>query len=277
MMLIRSLLFVPGNRPERFAKALASKADLICIDLEDAVPVADKQQAAAQVLAFLQQANPADFARLAVRINALSTAAGQQDLNRFSSFPPAYLMLAKCQSAAEVQTAASALQQRSKLIALLESISGLQQATQIAQSSPELVALMFGGADLSAELGCEFSYEPLLLSRLQLVQAAASASLQLIDVPFLALDDEEGLQAETRRCRALGFTGKAAIHPKQLSGIHAALKPAAEQLAYAQQVLAAAEIAGADSVFVVNGKMVDRPVYLACQRIVAYARDDAAE
>ncbi|MCC5825068.1 CoA ester lyase [Alkalimonas sp.] len=277
MGLIRSLLFVPGNRPDRFHKALASEADLICIDLEDAVPLAEKDVAFAAVQSFLAELEPSQRNRVAVRMNPLSTQLGECELTGFSNCPPAYLMLAKCQSTEEVERAARSLQGRSKLIGLIESLSGLMQAQQIARASKTLVALMFGGADLAAELGCDFSYEPLLLARCQLVQAAAVAGVQLLDVPFVDLQDLQGLQQETRRIRALGFSGKAAIHPKQIQSIHEALQPSAEQLTYARKVVAAALADSADAVLVVDGKMVDRPVLLSCQRILAYAGETAVD
>ena len=276
MALIRSLLFVPGNRPDRFHKALASEADLICIDLEDAVPLAEKDTAFSAVQSFLSTLEPAQRNRVVVRINPLSTQLGECELAGFSACPPAYLMLAKCQSTEEVERAVRALQGRSKLIGLIESLSGLMQAAEIARSSKSLVALMFGGADLAAELGCDFSYEPLLLARCQLVQAAALAGVQLLDVPFVDLQDQEALQQETRQVRALGFTGKAAIHPKQVQLIHQALQPNSEQLVYARKVVAAAFSESAEAVLVVDGKMVDRPVVLTCQRILAYAGEDSS-
>lgn len=270
MMLLRSLLFVPGNRPERFAKALIAGADLICIDLEDAVAPEQKQEARRSVQDYLASLLPADRSRICVRINALSTAWGEQDLQAFKQYPPAVLMLAKCQSALDVQRAAITLPVQCRLIALIETVHGLQQASTIAKASKSLVALMFGGADLSAELGCDFSYEPLLFARSQLVLAAAGAGLQLIDVPFIDLDNEKALQAETKKIKALGFTGKAAIHPKQVAAIHQALLPTAAQLDYAKAVLAAtANHSG--GVLVVQGRMIDRPVILGCQRILAFA------
>jgi len=276
MKLIRSLLFVPGNRADRFDKALAAGADLICIDLEDAVAAEEKYAARQQVLSYLASLAPAERSRVAVRINPLSTSLGEAELNAFSGCAPGLLMLAKCQSAEEVSRAAAALPAGCGLIALIESISGLQQATDIARASKTLQALMFGGADLAAELGCEFSYQPLLLARSQLVLAAAAASVQLIDVPFIDIHDEAALIAETKNIRALGFTGKAAIHPKQLAAIHQALMPTAAQLDYAKAVLSAAQVQQG-GVLVVAGRMVDRPVILSCQRILAYAGQPSGE
>lgn len=276
MKLIRSLLFVPGNRADRFAKALAAGADVICIDLEDAVAPEEKIAARKLVLDYLAAVPATERSRIAVRINPLSTVPGEADLAALSRCAPGLVMLAKCQSAAEVNRAATALPDGCGLIALIETISGLQQAAEIAKASKNLVALMFGGADMAAELGCEFSYQPLLLVRSQLVLAAAAAAVQLIDVPFIAIDDEAGLIAETKNIRALGFTGKAAIHPKQLAAIHQALLPTAAQLDYARAVLSAAN-AHRGGVLVVGGRMIDRPLLLGCQRILAYASQPSGD
>lgn len=264
--ILRSLLFVPGSRPDRFKKALSAGADLICIDLEDAVLPADKDTARQAVVDFIQAGNR----RLCVRINPLDTETGQKDLQALSSVTPSHVMLAKCKDEAQVRQCASRLDE-SQIIGLIETIEGLSNAASIASASDKLAAVMFGGADMSAELRCEFSYEPLLFTRSQLVMAAAQANVDLIDVPFVNIKDDEGLKAETSKVRALGFTGKAAIHPCQIASIHDAFTPTDRQISYAQEVLAAVD--GPDAgVVVVNGRMVDRPIILACQRTLALAQ-----
>ena len=263
--ILRSLLFVPGSRPDRFEKALAADADLICIDLEDAVLPADKDAARQSVVDFISAGNK----RLCVRINPLDTETGQKDLQALSEAGPSHVMLAKCKDEAQVRQCASRLTQ-SQIIGLIETIEGLNNAQQIARASDNMAALMFGGADMSAELRCEFSYEPLLFTRSQLVMAAAQANIDLIDVPFVNIKDDEGLQQETGKVRALGFTGKAAIHPCQIASIHTAFTPTPSQIEYAREVLAAVD--GPDAgVVVVNGRMVDRPIILSCQRVMALA------
>ena len=263
--ILRSLLFVPASRPDRFAKAMAAGADLICIDLEDAVLPADKDTARQAVVDFIAEGN----SHLCVRINPLDTEIGQRDLQALSGASPDYVMLAKCASEKQVQQCASRLHS-SKIIGLIETIEGLNNAPYIAKASDKMAALMFGGADMSAELRCDFSYEPLLFTRSQLVMAAASAGIELIDVPFVNIKDEPGLIDETQKVMALGFTGKAAIHPCQVASIHQAFTPTAEQIEYAQQVIDAVD--GPDAgVVVVNGRMVDRPIILASQRILALA------
>uniref|UniRef100_UPI0022EA72AE aldolase/citrate lyase family protein n=1 Tax=Falsiroseomonas oryzae TaxID=2766473 RepID=UPI0022EA72AE len=135
---------------------------------------------------------------------------------------------------------------------------------------PGCVALAFGGVDLAADLGCAFAWEPLLPHRAALVAAAARAGRAVVDVPFLALDDDAALAAETRRVQALGFTAKLAIHPRQVATIQRVLTPTAEEIARARRILDAMA-AAAGGVCVVDGKMVDAPVARAAQRVLARA------
>lgn len=266
---LRSLLFVPGSRPERFAKALAAGADLVCIDLEDAVLPKDKVSARQAVVAFIQQ-----HPDVCVRINPTDTDIGMQDLATLSANKPAAVMLAKCKGPEDIDLAQQLLGcEQTRIIPLIETLEGLDNATSIASESKAVVAMMFGGADMAAELRCDFDYEPLLFARCQLVMAAAKAGVSVIDVPFVNIKDEQGLIDETRRIKALGFTGKAAIHPCQIQSIHQAFTPDSEQIEYAQAVIDAVD--GPDAgVVLVKGKMVDRPIVLASQRILALA--DAA-
>ena len=268
----RSLLFVPGNRPERFAKAAASGADLVCIDLEDAVPGAERAVARASVIAFLkaQQGGHA----FGVRINRLQSDDGLRDAAALhadlhaAAAAPCFVMLAKTESAAEVALLAAWLP-ATPLVALIESARGLHAAPAIAQAGPQLRALLFGGVDLAADLGCDLAWEPLLHARSTLAAAAASAGIGCIDVPWLDVADPRGAEEETRRVAALGFSGKALIHPSQVAPVHAGLVPTAEVLARARRVLAAS--GEGDAAVMVDGRMVDRPVVLAAQRALRRA------
>ncbi len=265
-MMLRSLLFVPGSRPERFEKALNSGADMICIDLEDAVLPRDKVLARQAVVSFIKQ-HPG----ICVRINPTSTDTGMQDLAALSANKPAAVMLAKCDNVEDVELAQQLLGcAQTTIIPLIETINGLENAAEIAAASGAVKAMMLGGADMAAELGCEFSYEPLLYVRSQLVVAAAKAGVSLIDVPFVDIKDQTGLDQETRKVRALGFAAKAAIHPNQIPTIHQAFMPTEAQIEYAQAVMEAVDSPDA-GVVVVKGRMVDRPIILASQRVLALA------
>ena len=259
-------MFVPGSRPDRFEKAAAAGADLICIDLEDAVLPSDKDSARQAVVEFVKN----NDLPVCVRVNPVDTMTGKADLSALADVKPAFVMLAKCASAEQVTVADQILGKQSQIIGLIETPQGLDNATDIGLASERLIALMFGGADMSAELGCDFAYEPLLFVRSQLVFAAAKAGVDLIDVPFVDIKNEAGLAEETKKIKALGFTAKAAIHPCQLAGIHQAFTPTQDQIARAQAVVDAVD--GPDAgVVVVNGRMVDRPIILAAQRTLALA------
>ena len=269
--LARSILFVPGHRPDRFAKALATGADAVVIDLEDAVPPGEKAAARAAVLA--RPAAPAGVA-LGVRMNPLATPEGIADLAALiAAEAPDFLMLPKTESAEELRIVHRAFARHARaprLVALIESAEGLARAGAIA-AEPGCAALGLGAVDLAAELGCQVAWEPLLAHRAALVAAAARAGGRgVVDVPFLSLDDEAGLAEETRRVAALGFTGKLAIHPRQVATIQAVLTPPPEQVAWARRVIAAFD-AAAGGVCVVDGKMVDVPVQRAALRVLARA------
>jgi citrate lyase beta subunit len=268
----RSLLFVPGNRPERFAKAAASGADVVCIDLEDAVPPAERAAARRAVVEHLAGAAPGH--RFGVRVSRLASADGLRDLLALAdaNARPAFVMLAKTENAAQAEMLAAQLPGL-PLIALIESARGLHAAAEIARAHPAVAALMLGGVDLCAELGCPFGWDALAHARGTLVLAAAAAGVGLIDVPYLDVAHPDGAREEAARVAALGFTGKSCIHPSQVAAVHAGFAPAAADVEAARRVLAAAGSAGTDAAAVlVDGKLVDRPVIAAAQRLLSRLR-----
>lgn len=262
---ITALLFVPGSRPKRFANALASGADAVCIDLEDAVPDPGKAEARAAALAALREHG----ARICVRINSLRTRAGLADLLGLSETAarPGLVLVPKVESAAEVAIIHAALGAASGIVPLIESVSGLGAATDIA-AAPGVTALLFGGGDLSAELGVEFAWEPLRTARGVFILACAQVGVAAIDVPFLGLDDPPGLVAETRAAKALGFTGKAAIHPCQVEPIRSVFDPSAAELAEAQEAEMVFSAAGGAAVRF-KGRVLDLPIMRRYRRVLA--------
>lgn len=264
MISFQSMLFVPGNRPERFAKALASGADCVCIDLEDAVPATEKEAARDAALSAA-----AGDQRFAIRINAMSTRAGLVDVLALadSDQRPQLLFIPMVESPAEIAIGRSVLADPSiQFVPLIETVAGLENASAIA-AEDGVVAIMLGGADLSSQLGVSLSWEPLFLARSQLVMAAAGAGKQVIDVPFIHMDDETGLIEETRRSKALGFHAKAAIHPAQIGPIHSVFRPTAAEIAEAEEAEAAfAAAAGAAVKF--KGKMLEAPVMARYRQIL---------
>lgn len=269
----RSLLFVPGSRPERFDKADAAGPDMICIDLEDACLPDEKAQAREQALAWIAQYQ--GNREVVLRINSLRTAHGLQDILALTEAPPAKpltLMLPKVESAEDLQIVDGLLAAVDcNFIALLESARGIEAAHEISRASPRLSGLMLGGADLAAELRGELCWDAMSYARGRLCAAAGSAEIDLIDVPWLDIRDDDGLRGETDRVMRMGFTGKAAIHPGQVAGINDTFSPSAEELARAEEILAAFAASGKGAIQL-NGRLIDRPVILAAQRTVTIAQ-----
>lgn len=274
----RCLMFVPGSRPERYAKAIATDADQVCIDLEDAVAPPDKDSARASVFAFLGEM-PASRSEIGLRLNPLSTELGQKDLAKLgeSSLAPAFVMLPKVESAAELLQADAALAGRdTMLIAQIETPRGLLDARAIAAATPRLQALMFGGFDFIVALRGRASWESFLHPRVQLAVVAAEAGIGCIDVPFLDIKDEAALVAETDRVIALGFTAKAAIHPAQVGAIQQRYLPSVAELERARRVVAALQANRGEAVQL-DGKLVDRPIEIAAERAITLGTHGARE
>lgn len=261
-----SLLFVPGSRPDRFAKAKAGGADLTVIDCEDAVAPSDKQAAREEALAQIADGG----AGWAVRINGVATAAGIADLAALiaAGVLPETLLVPMVENAAQLDVIAGALGDRCPaLVPLIETPRGLRHALEIA-SHASVAAVMFGGGDFSGELGVELAWEPLLAARQQVILACAEARKPAIDVPFIALDDEAGLAEESARARALGFAAKAAIHPRQIPAIRAAFAPSLAEVEEARAALQAyAE--GGERAIRFAGKMLEAPMIKHYRALIA--------
>ncbi|WP_108811993.1 aldolase/citrate lyase family protein [Sphingorhabdus sp. Alg231-15] len=264
-----NFLFVPANRPERFEKAANSGADLICIDLEDSVPAEQKDSARESVLDALKTL---DRAKMAVRINGLKTAAGLADLLALSATEqlPALLFLPMVESATEVEIAHSILGDRVEgLIPLIETVRGLRAGDAIAGSAG-VTGMMFGGGDFSAELGTKLEWEPLLAARGAFILCCASAAVAAIDVPYIDMSNEAGLEEESARAKAMGFHAKAAIHPKQIALIAKAMKPTEAEVAEAIDAINAFDAAGGKAISY-NGRMLEAPVMQRYRHIAAAA------
>jgi (S)-citramalyl-CoA lyase len=259
----RSLLFVPGLRPDRFIKALDAGADIVCVDMEDAVALPRKDEGRALTLPlFREQSHP--HVEKMVRINSISTVHGLKDLQALaeSDAPPPAIMIPKVKSAEEIQLIETLLS--------AETNQGLERAIEIAKSSSRIDSMILGAVDMSAELRCQKAWEPLLYTRSRLVHAAASAGIDLLDVPYLNLDDPEGLRVEAEACQRLGFTGKASIHPNQIQIINAAFTPDVTTIEKARKVCAAFE-ADNTGLVVVDGELIELPVVRSFYRVLAIA------
>ncbi len=277
LFLVRSMLFTPADRPERFSKAAVSGADGVVLDLEDGVGAGAKAAAREAALDFLALREQGPL--WALRINHLKTEAGLEDLLalRKARRLPAAVMLPKVESPAEVDMAVAHLRHNGgapAIVALIESARGLGAAEAIA-AHPAVRALAFGGADLAADLGAQMAWEPMLFARCRIVQAAAASHVAAWDVPFLDLRDDQGLERETAAAKALGYCAKLAIHPAQVDRINAVFSPTAGQVEHARLVLAASA-RSAGGACVVDGKMIDQPLVLAAERTLQLARRTGA-
>lgn len=257
-----TLLFVPGDRPERFGKAVASGASLVVLDLEDAVAPERKEYAREQVVAWLEE-NP----ECAVRVNAAGTAWHEEDL-AVLSHRRCTVMLPKAEPAT-TRTAAEQLGDLPVVIALVETASGVLDARETA-TVPNVQRLAFGSFDLAAELGTDpADRDAFVAARSALVLASAAAGLPgPIDGVTADLDNAAHLTDEVHYARRLGFA-ELCIHPIQVPVAAAALRPTREEIRWAQSILDA----GAGGAVAVNGQMVDKPVLERAQRILRQARE----
>lgn len=272
----RSLLFVPGLRPDRFHKALDAGADIVCVDMEDAVALPRKDEGRALTLPLFEDASHPQVEKMA-RINGISTIHGLKDLQAIieCDAPPQSIMIPKVKSAEEVQLIDTLLStgkaREIRFCVIVETNQGLERALDIARSSPRIDSMILGAVDMSAELRCQKAWEPLLYTRSRLVHAAASAGIDLLDVPYLSLDDPEGLKAEAQGVQRLGFTGKASIHPNQIPIINAAFTPDEQAIAKARKVCAAFEN-DKTGLVVVDGELIELPVVRSYYRVLAIAQ-----
>jgi len=269
---IRSLLFLPAVRLDRLEKAFATGADRVCVDLEDGVGPDSKDTARDAVAGLLDEA---DHPGLVIRINSPRTEEGLRDLLVLMEARPRSLevMIPKVESADEVRWIEELLGRRHRSVGLhllVETARGIEAAVPIATASPRLVALMLGGVDLSADLGAALDWEPLQYARSRIVSAAAIAGAGALDTIVLALDDEDSLRSEALRARRMGFAGKLAIHPKQITPIHEAFSPSPEEIAHARRIAEAYE-RNRGGVTVLDGRLVELPVLRSALRILNLA------
>lgn len=264
----RSWLFTPATMPDRFERAAAAGADVLILDLEDAVAPGRKDEARRIALEFLAGPNPWPRTARALRINPPATRYGLEDLLALSGSAavPDAVIVPKAESADTIRLIDGHLN-GVPLVPLVESARGVEDAAAIASASPRVEALFFGAADLAADLGAAVEWEALLAARARVVNAAALARVGAIDSPFFDLRDADGLVAETARAVRLGFTAKAAIHPGQVAAINAALTPTPEAVAEARLILAE----NAKGVGVVNGRMIDEAMARKARRVLAAA------
>lgn len=271
----RSLLLVSPLKPEAFGEARRSNADIVCIDLEDAYCARRPADGRTALRALTGEGSRSRPYQLFTRINTPKSAEGLRDLCFIldHALPVDGLMLPKLDNADEVRVVDQILSDAGltdvELGVIIETAGGLDNAPAIAAASPRITWIAFGGYDLSAALGVKMTWEPLLSARSRTSHAAALAGVQVFDCPTSS-NDAEMLHRETLQARDLGFTGKACRSAEQVSVVHAALAASSEELARANQIVAAADD-GSLGTLVVEGKMIEPPTILAMRRLLAAA------
>jgi citrate lyase subunit beta / citryl-CoA lyase len=266
----RTYLFVPGDRPERFAKALASGADAIVLDLEDAVAPAAKGKARDAIARWWLRAGQAELARIVVRINDAASVAFSDDLCLLRDARIAAVMLPKAESAAQVQAVRAAMP-NARVLALIESARGVANLEEVARIDG-VVRLVFGTLDYALDLDLDIADSPDGLAHAASAVAIASRVAGL-SAPVAGvtpqLDDETRLLADLAWSRRHGFGAKLCIHPRQVAPVHAALAPSDQAIDWARRVLAAE--AASPGAAQLDGRMIDRPVVLQAQRTLQRA------
>jgi citrate lyase subunit beta / citryl-CoA lyase len=285
---MRSKLFVPGSRPELFAKAMASAADAISIDIEDAVEESQKASARETVATFLKQRRWEDDGKLLiVRVNALSTRHFADDIAALVGpglrWGVDLINLPMAESADDVRAAVDAIerveaergiQQPTKLMINIETPKALRRAAEIASASPRVVGLQLGLADLFEPLGIDRSNASAVQQvQLQMRLAAGEAGVWAYDAAYANVRDIEGYAREAEVARRLGYMGKSCIHPSQIAAANSAFQPSAAEIAHAARVVAATKQATANGIgaYMVDGRMVDAPFARRAAAVLALA------
>jgi citrate lyase subunit beta/citryl-CoA lyase len=281
---MRSKLFVPGGRPELFAKALAGPADALSFDLEDSVPAAVKAGARADVAAFVASEAVRHVAKLIiVRVNAPDTTWFEDDLAAVLTPGLTMLNVPKVESPEALLAVVATLEHLEAergldpsvgLLINIETPKALAQASAIAAAHPRVAGLQLGLADLFEPHGIDRGDAAAVHAVMFTVKmAAAAAGIVAIDAAFASIDDAEGYEAEARMARRLGFAGKSCIHPRQVALANAVFAATPEELALARRIVAAS--VDADRVghgaFVVDGRMIDLPFLKRAQALLASA------
>ena len=271
----RSFIFTPGLNPEMFPKALASGADMVCIELEDGIAIKDKDEARKNTITALNTLEVKNDVELVVRVNCQRTKPGLLDLEAFisSKLKVKALMLPKVKTPDEITFIDDLLSDcnlDTDLHVIMETNEALENIYDIAHSSKRIVALYFGGVDMAAELRVPNSYENLVYARSKLVHAGASVGVDVIDVPYLDLEDMNGMKKEAELVRNLGFTGKGSIHPKQINILNEVFTPSEAEITKAKKIIDQFN-ASDTGLVVIDGKLIEKPVLREMQRRILVA------
>lgn len=264
----RTYLFVPGNRPERFAKALSAGADRVILDLEDAVSPAEKTQARQFIAEWLTGLTDAQLATVVVRINDAHSEWHSEDLRWLRDQRLCAAMLSKCETAAQAADVRACMGAGAQVLALVETAKGVLAAPDLAQSG-QVARLAFGSIDFMLDLDLPGPGLALDAAAFAIALASRSAGLPAPIAGVTPALDAQRVQADWAQAKGLGFGAKMCIHPTQVAALNDALQPDAARVAWAMRVTAAWKTAGGAGAIQVDGQMVDKPVLLNAQRILA--------
>ena len=271
----RSFIFTPGLKPEMFPKAIASGADMVCIELEDGIAIKDKDEARGNTIKALETLEVKSGVELVVRVNCQRTKFGLLDLEAFVSSKTKVkaIMLPKVKTPDEITFIDDLLTDcnlDTDLHVIMETNEALENIYEIAHASKRIVALYFGGVDMAAELRVPNEYKNLIYARSKLVHAGASVGVDVIDVPYLDLEDMDGMKKEAELVRDLGFTGKGSIHPKQINMLSEIFTPSKEEIIKAKKIVDQFNKSDTGLV-VIDGKLIEKPVLREMQRKILIA------
>lgn len=258
----RSYLFVPGNRPDRYAKAIAAGADAVIVDLEDAVPAGEKAAARAALAAWLSPEHP-----VLVRVNGGDSQWFREDLALCKAKGVAGVLLPKAESVGDIRIIGE-YSHAVPIVPMIETARGFANAHTLAQG-PKVQRFVFGSIDFQLDLGIQGEDEELLYFRSRLVLVSRIANLASpVDGVTTAIDDAERVRKDTLRAKRFGFGAKLCIHPKQVHVVNECFEATEAEKIWAKKIVEAAEAAGGAAVSV-DGKMVDRPVISRAEAILA--------
>ena len=271
----RSFIFTPGLKPEMFPKAISSGSDMVCIELEDGIAIKDKDEARKNTFKALETLEVKSGVELVVRVNCQRTKFGLMDLEAVVSSKTNVkaIMLPKVKTPDEITFIDDMLTDcglDTDLHVIMETNEALESIYDIAHASKRIVALYFGGVDMAAELRVPNEYKNLIYARSRLVHAGASVGVDVIDVPYLDLEDMDGMKKEAELVRDLGFTGKGSIHPKQINMLNEIFTPSKEEIIKAKRIVDQFNESDTGLV-VIDGKLIEKPVLREMQRKILIA------
>ena len=277
----RAWLFAPGDQQKKLEKIAQIAVDCVIFDWEDAVAAARKDEARQLVTTAVTTLN-FPHSQCFIRVNAPDTPFFADDLAAIANLDIDGIILPKIEMADHLCQALELLPNTAvPLYALIETALAIMNLKEIAQATPRLAGLMFGAEDLTADLGATPSSDKseLLYARSAIVTAAAAYNLEAIDTVYTDFHNLIGLENESRFARQMGCSGKMAIHPKQIETIQRVFSPTPNEISQAQEIIAAykAHLAAGEGVFVVNGRMVDKPIIRAAQQILTHASQNSLE